>query len=90
VEGEGELEVGDEPDRWAPPVGEREREERRRGTGGPLWAESGAGRGGDGGLGSRGRLDRFSFFPFLFQIHFKPIFPTIFKSNLLHLFKFKF
>jgi hypothetical protein len=33
------LEVGDEPDRWAPPVGEREREER----GGGRW-RAGVGR----------------------------------------------
>jgi hypothetical protein len=34
------LEVEEGADRWAPHVGEREREERRRGSGGPLWAES--------------------------------------------------
>jgi hypothetical protein len=39
-EGGGRLEVGDEPDRWAPPVGEREREERGGGVDGPAWAES--------------------------------------------------
>jgi hypothetical protein len=31
------------------------------------------------------------FFPFFFfQINFKPKFQTIFKSNILHVFKFKF
>jgi hypothetical protein len=40
-EGRG-LEVEGEPDRWAPPVGEREREEREGGGGvGRLWAERG-------------------------------------------------
>jgi hypothetical protein len=40
---EGRPEDEDEPDRWAPPVGEREREERGGGFGGPLWADSGCG-----------------------------------------------
>jgi hypothetical protein len=41
-------EVGDGPDRWAPPVGGREREEvgeREAGGSGPAWAETGMGRG---------------------------------------------
>jgi hypothetical protein len=42
VEGEGELEVGDEPDRWAPPVGGCVRERgREAGACGPAWAKSG-------------------------------------------------
>jgi hypothetical protein len=46
-EGGGRLEVGDEPDRWAPPVGEREREEREGGgrASGPCGPEAGVGRG---------------------------------------------
>jgi hypothetical protein len=32
------LEVEGEPDRWAPPVGEREREEREGGGGVGRWA----------------------------------------------------
>jgi hypothetical protein len=34
----GAPEVGDDPDRWAPPVGERERDERVRWAGGLSWA----------------------------------------------------
>jgi hypothetical protein len=37
----GELEVGDEPDRWAPPVGGCVREKgREAGACGPAWAKS--------------------------------------------------
>jgi hypothetical protein len=36
------------------------------------------------GLGRRGGFG-FLFFLFLFQMDFKPIFPTIFKSNLFHI-----
>jgi hypothetical protein len=45
--GDGRLEVGDEPNRWAPPVGEREREEREGGrrASGPCGPEAGVGRG---------------------------------------------
>jgi hypothetical protein len=40
--GEEGLEVGDGPDRWAPPVGGCVRERgREAGAGGPAWAESG-------------------------------------------------
>jgi hypothetical protein len=64
------------------------REGGKRGSG-PCGPE-GLGRGGDGGLGSRGRLDRFvCLFVFFFKPIFKPI-SNLFKSNLLHLFKFKF
>jgi hypothetical protein len=77
-----ELEVGDGPDRWVPPVGEREREERRRALGGPVRPEAGswaaAGRKRKGRKVGRGLglgLDRFvSLFLFLFQIHFKQFF----------------
>jgi hypothetical protein len=34
--GDGAPEVGDDPDRWAPPVGEREREERGGGPAGAV------------------------------------------------------
>jgi hypothetical protein len=78
-------EVGDGPDRWAPPVGGCERER---------WWEAGVLVGRVGrkrvwaavGLGE-GLLLFFFFFFFLF---FKPIFKTNFKSNILHIFKFKF
>jgi hypothetical protein len=81
--GEGELEVEDKPDRWAPPVGKRERE--RRG-GGRWWAvgpevERPAGFGWAGGLGL--------FFFFFFK-SISNQFQTLLNSNLLHLFKFKF
>jgi hypothetical protein len=75
-----ELEVGDAPDKWVSPVGEREREERRRALGGPVgpevgsWAAAGRKRKGrkvGHGLGLG--LDRFV--PFFF-----------FKSILTHLF----
>jgi hypothetical protein len=58
--------VGDEPDRWAPPVGEREREERGGSVDGPAWADSGA--------GPRGwvRIWFCCFFLFLFKSIFKP------------------
>jgi hypothetical protein len=45
VEGEGELEVEDKPDRWAPPVGEREREREERRHAGFMWAVVGRKRG---------------------------------------------
>jgi hypothetical protein len=94
------LEVGGQPDRWAPPVGERERE--RRG-GGRWWAvgpEEGkratqeekkqeVGRGSRWAGGGLGRLDRFCFFLFFFKSISK-LFQTLLNSNLLHLFKFKF
>jgi hypothetical protein len=38
-------EVGDGPDRWAPPVGGCEREKREAGVGGPYGPEAGLGRG---------------------------------------------
>jgi hypothetical protein len=38
------LEVGDAPDRWVPPVSERERERRGGGRCGPAWAERWLGR----------------------------------------------
>jgi hypothetical protein len=77
--------VGDGRDRWAPPVGGCERER---------WWEAGVLVGRVGrkrvwaavGLGE-GLLLFFFFFFFLF---FKPIFKTNFKSNILHIFKFKF
>jgi hypothetical protein len=45
------------------PTRQQVREKERGGTLalGRAWVGSGAGRGGDGGLGSRGRLDRFVF-----------------------------
>jgi hypothetical protein len=59
------LEVGDAPDRWVPPVGERERERRGGGV---------LGRVGRKLMGRRDwvGLDRFFFFffSFLFQTHF--------------------
>jgi hypothetical protein len=69
------LEVGDEPDRWAPPVGgcERERERGARGFGprGPevYWPAGGR-------AGPRGWVGfvffLFLFFQILFQTNFKP------------------
>jgi hypothetical protein len=75
--GEGRRrEVGDDPDRWAPPVGEREREERA----GLWWAVCGP-KASAGPRGGFGWVVFFSFF-FLLQINFKPNFQTIFKSNI--------
>jgi hypothetical protein len=75
----GEREGGG---RWWAGVG------RKRGIGPPLDKEK---EGGEDGLGRRGERIRsllfFFFFSFLFQIHFKS-FANLFKSNLLHLFKF--
>jgi hypothetical protein len=84
-EGRG-LEVEGEPDRWAPPVGEREREEREGGGGvGRLWAE----RGWAAGWVRLGGCFLFFFFSFLFKSNFKPI-SNLLNSNLFHLFKLKF
>jgi hypothetical protein len=48
--------------------------------------ERAAGLAGPGILGPAGGFGFLSFFLFfLFQIDFKPIFPTIFKSNLFHI-----
>jgi hypothetical protein len=86
------------PDRWAPPVGGCVRERGKRALVGRRWPKRGwaaagirkRGRGGWEVLGrGLGWLDRFCFFPFLFQIHFKS-FSNLFKLNLLHLFNFKF
>jgi hypothetical protein len=69
VEGEGELEVEDKPDRWAPPVGERERE--RRGGGalvGRCGPKAGMGRGVRWWVG----FVFFFFFSNPFQIFSKP------------------
>jgi hypothetical protein len=78
-------EVGDDPDRWAPPVGDRVRE-REEGRGSGPCGPEGLGRGGDGGLGSRGRLDRFVFVFFFsfsnpFQIFLNEIFYIFSNSN---------
>jgi hypothetical protein len=102
--GEEGLEVGDGPHRWAPPVGGcvREREGRgrwwagvgrKRGIGPRLEKEK---EGGEDGLGRRGeRVSSLFLFFCFFSFHFfsnpfQTNFPTIFKSNLLYLFKFKF
>jgi hypothetical protein len=69
-----------------PHLSARGRERRGRGSGGPFVGRKRAlGR----GVGLVG-LGFFSLFFFLFQINFKPNFQTIFKSNILHIFKFKF
>jgi hypothetical protein len=65
------------------------------GLGGRKEKKVGRGKKKESGGKDGSRVDRFglfcfSFFSFLFQIHFKPIFQTIFKSNILHLLKFKF
>jgi hypothetical protein len=84
--GGGRLEVGDGPDRWAPPVGGCVKEREGSGAYGPA-----------GAMGRRGFVGRgvglnwvcfVFFFFFFFKSFLKPIFQTIFKSNILHLFKF--
>jgi hypothetical protein len=63
-------EVEDSPDRWVPPVGEREREERKRWAGGFNWAGRNwwaAGR----EDGPRDRLDRYGCFVFFLSFFFK-------------------
>jgi hypothetical protein len=80
VEGEGELEVEDKPDMWAPPVGERERERRR---GGRWWAvgpevERPAGFGWAGGVRRWVGFVFFLFFSFFFKF-FSNLFQTLFK-----------
>jgi hypothetical protein len=85
------LEVEGDPDRWGRPGRERKgRGGERRwwacAVMGRAWAGGGAGR--RGGFGWVGFFSFFFFF--FFQINFKPKFQTIFKSNILHVFKFKF
>jgi hypothetical protein len=70
--GRGKLEVEDKPDRWAPPVGEREREKRRRVLVGH-WAGSG-----EAGRVWMGRRFGFVFFSNPFQTNFKPFLNQIF------------
>jgi hypothetical protein len=90
----GAPEVGDDPDRWAPPVGECVREGRERWAGGLSWAgrvwwadwreeKKGEelGRGPDGE-----RKGVWGLFFSFFQILFKQLFKPLFKSNILHLF----
>jgi hypothetical protein len=80
--------VEDSPDRWVPPVGEREREEMKRWAGGFNWARRNwwaAGKRREDG--PRDRLDRygrFVFFPF-FQILFKSFFQT-FLNQIFYIF----
>jgi hypothetical protein len=103
--GEGRRrEVGDAPDRWVPPVSERERERRGGGrASGLLWAESGGPtvekkkreKGGKDGLGQCCGFGfvvffSFSFFYFSFSNPFLNQFQTFLNSNLFRVFKFKF
>jgi hypothetical protein len=91
----GRPEVEDTPDRWVPPVSERERGEKRRWAGAILLGrERMMGRGedkeGEGGEWALGRMGKgfgvwVCFFPF-FQIFFKQLFQPLSKSNLLHFF----
>jgi hypothetical protein len=87
----GRQEVEDTPDRWVPPVGERERGEKRRWADGVLLGrermmgrgEEKKGEGGEWTLGRMGKGFGFVFFPF-FQNLFKQLFKPLSKSNLLH------
>jgi hypothetical protein len=79
-EGGGGPEEGGEPDRWAPPVGEREREERREEAAEwAAWAEK--------RTWAAGLSELLVFFLFLF---FSNPFQTKFKFKSFHLFKLKF
>jgi hypothetical protein len=80
-------EVGDGPDRWAPPVGGCVREGRE---GGGRWRATWAGselgrdekKGGSWAAAGLGWVVLFFFF--FFKSFFKPIFSTLLNSNLLH------
>jgi hypothetical protein len=88
----GAPEVGDDPDRWAPPVGECVREGRERWAGGLSWAgrvwwagwreeKKGRRRVGRGPDGERKGVCFF----LSFSNSFKQFFQNLFlKSNLLH------
>jgi hypothetical protein len=79
--GRRQPKVEDSPDRWVPPVGEREREERKRWAGGFNWAWRNwwaAGR-------EDGPRDRFVFFPFFFFKSFSNYFKT-FLNQIFYIF----
>jgi hypothetical protein len=93
--GGGQAEVEDAPDRWVPPVGEREREERA----GHWWAGVGRKRAGRGWKKKEGRkmgrgrkwagLDRFFpslFFSFLFFFFFSNQFFKSFLNQIFYIF----
>jgi hypothetical protein len=86
----GRSEVGDDPDRWAPPVGGCVRGRERRSAGprdkwaGPRWNRNEGGEVGRG-VGEEGLFCFFSFsFSLFFKSFLKPIFSTLLNSNLLH------
>jgi hypothetical protein len=88
----GRPEVGDDPDRWVPPIGERERGKGEVGRRWLLGRKRGMGCGeekeGEGGEWAVGRMGKGKGFGvcFLFNSFLNNFSNCFFKSNLLHLF----